>query len=364
MPSVPKTLLGTSKPISLSHPKSVAYFPTGAARLGVQGDGSIFSANPTVLAWNLSVGVNWFVFLGMVGPAIALSFQIEGTHDANSIEVEVSDDEIEGGFLLGFTAGVSVGLSLKQAELKWVSDGWNSHVETVWNSALNLSLNLQFDLIEIILSLVLKLLGEHGKTNTILHKVDNFNSQLLASYGLFDSVSGGFEQGGGKLSVSPSFSLPVNLAQYIPGLSQINTSLEAMMGGFFVGPTVGVALPCTVHLTEIQMAGKTFSNLKFNGSKVTGTATGPGVAGLDIQVGMTRTPGLDFTLGFGATISVLKLFSLGGNISVNVLALLGLSINLGTFPFTLKNTLGSDRIVGGDSSFRLAEVILEEPATA
>ncbi len=356
----PTTLLATSQPLNLCSPDSIPYFPAGAIDIGVSSSGSIFSVDPTILVWNFDVSAGWFFFAGMCGPSIALQFNLAGSYDGSSLTATLNGDQIQGGFLFGLTAGVDLNFAISEASLVWVKDGWHSHLETVWNSKFSTTLNIQFDMIGIILTIVLKILEEDGQTNTLLQKVNDINPNLLASYGLFDEVTNGFVETG-DFSVRPGFSLPINFVEFIPGLSEINEALEALAGGLFIGPTIGITIPAQVNLTDIEVGGQNYSNLQISGSTVSGTSTGPAGGGSTLEVGLTRTPGLDFTLGIGANISICKIFSLGGSYSVDILELLGIQIDLGTFPTSLSNTVGSTTLAEG-KAFQLAEVILEAPA--
>lgn len=352
--NLPTTLIATSQPLNLCNPSSIPYFPVGAVDIGVGSNGTIFSVDPTILVWNFDISAGWSFFAGMCGPSIALQFNVQGQYDGSQITATVNNDQIQGGFLFGLTAGVDLNFQISQASLVWVKDGWHSHLETQWNSKLNVTFSIQFDMIGIILAIVVKILEEDGKTDTLLQKVNNFNDKLLGSYGLFDQVDNGFVSTG-DFSVRPGFSLPINFVEFIPGLSEVNEALEDLGGGLFIGPTVGIAIPATVNLTSLQVGGQSYGNLQINGATVTGTSTGAASTGSELTVGLTRTPGLDFTLGIGASITVAKIFSLGGSLNVDVLELLGLQIDLGTFPASLSNTVGSTT---------LAEVILEPPVRA
>ena len=360
MPSIPTTLIATSQPLNIANPQSIPYFPTGAIDLGVNANGTIFSVHPTILAWNFQAGASWSFFAGVAGPAIALSFNLAGNYDAQQIQVQLSGDKVQGGFLFGITTGLTLSFAIRQLSLHWVKNGWHSHFEATWNEKFVANANIKFDFIGLILGIVAKIFSENNEPS-LLQQVSNINSQLLGSYGIYDSVNNGFA-GSGNFSVNPAFNLPINLVPLIPGLAQINEGLEALLGGLFIGPTVGIGIPATVRLTGLEVGGTAYSNLQIGGDTIVGTASGAGQGGDTLKVNLERSPGLDFTLGFGARVSVLKLFSLGGSLTVDVLTALGIRPDLGTFPTSLSNTLGSNSLSDATADLQMAEVILEWPS--
>lgn len=363
--AIPSTLIATSQPLDLNASGAIGYFPDFDLHLAASSQGSIFSVNPTILLWNFNASAGWTVFIGVTGPAIALNLTLDGSHDGQGFQATVSKDEIQGGLLFGLTVGFNIGFTVNQASLHWVKDGWHSHFEKTWNTKFNANASVNFDLIAIILGIVVKIFEEDGKTDTLLQKVNNINNNLLGSYGLFDDVTNGFASTG-NFSVNPGFSLPINIVPFIPGLAQINEGLEALLGGLFIGPTIGMAIPATVHFNGISIANQAYQVTGRNGNQISGTIQpgGPTAQAGQLQVNMDRSPGLDLTLGLGANVTLLKLFSIGGSISFDVLGALGIRPDLGTFPFTLANTLGSTTVADlGELHDIVAEVVFETPVS-
>lgn len=359
MATINPTVIATSLPLDIGNINSIPYFPETRINFGVSNIGNIVSVNPTILAWNFKFSVSYLFYAGLQGPAIALQYTVDGMTEGNSFTGTVTKDRIEGGILFGIKVGFQVSFTINQAALHWVKDGWHSHFEVTWNEKFNAHAEVSFDLISIILGIVARIFDEEGK-QTIFQEVNNINTNLLGSYGLFDRVSNGFA-GTGNFSINPGFSLPLNLVPFIPPLEAINLGLKALLGGLFLGPTVGIAIPATVRLKALEVGGQTYPLRGDGSSQIGGTSSGSGQGGNILKMDMERSPAFDFTLGFGVNLSVLKLFSLGASVNFDILGLLGIRPDLGTFPFSLSNTLGSNT-VGDLSSLEMEEVILEWPA--
>lgn len=354
MANLPNTFLATSDPLDICSPNAFPYFGQGnAVDFGVEHAGTIFDVHPSLILFNLDFSFGYGLYIGVCGPAIALKFNLEGNYDAGQINAQVSGDEVQGGFVFGITLQLDFNFTVRKASLRWVKDGWKSHIERSWTVAFTSQALVQFDLISLILGLIVKILEEDGKKDTLLQKVNNINSNLLGSYGIFDDVTEGFANTG-SFDINPAFTLPINLVPFIPPLKLFNEGLEKLMGGLFIGPTIGIAIPATVSMSEILVGGTTYSNLQVSGSQVTGTSAGTAPSNGNVQVNLNESPSLDFNLGFGGSISVLKVFSFSATVAVDVLSLLGLEPKLGTFHYSLENQVGSQ-------SIQMAQVFFEEP---
>ncbi|MBS2034500.1 hypothetical protein JST97_05920 [bacterium] len=357
---IPSTLIASNQPLNIDSDQSVPYFSVGSFNVGAAANGTIFSVAPTILAWNFQASTGWTFFAGLFGPALTFNLTVEGSTNGDQLALNVSRDKIQGGLLFGVQAGLIAQFAIRQASLHWVKDGWHSHFETTWNEKLNVKGAVTFDLISIILSIVVKILDEEKK-DTVLQSARNLSPKLTASYGIFDSVSDGFRVSQ-TLSVNPKFSLPLNLVPLIPGLAQINEGLEALLGGLFLGPTVGVAIPAVVKINSVEVGGSTYTIDSSSGTVLTGTRSGTGQDGDRIKFNMDRSPGIDIALGFAANVSVLKLFSLGGSISTDLLKTLGVDPAFTTTPFSRDNQIGSSVLAEAAQQLpEMAEVIFELP---
>lgn len=355
MTNLPDTYLATSNPLDICSPNAFAYFGAGkSVDAGRQINGTIFDLHPSLVLWNFDFNLGYGLFLGLCGPAVALQMHLAGSYDSQSITVDVSQDEIQGGLVFGITLQLSLNFAIHKATLHWVKEGWKSHLERTWSTAFSAQVGIQLDMISLILGVVVKMLEEGDNKNTLLQKVNNINSNLVGSYGIFDDVINGFAAEG-KFNVNPAFSLPINLVPFIPGLAQVNEGLEKLMGGLFIGPTIGFALPSSTVFKELIVGGTTYSNLQVAGSRVTGTAVGSAPADDNLKVNFEESPGFDIALGLGANLSVLKLFSVGFSFTFDLISLLGIEPTFGTFNYSLENQVGSQ-------SIEMAQVFFDEPA--
>jgi hypothetical protein len=351
--NIPKTVIGTSDPPDICDGFYLFANNKRAFPLGLQTGQTLLAISPQILAWIFNASAGYNVFIGQCGPSYALRFDAQGQTSGNQITLNVSNDATQAGFFLGFSIELWVNFSIQQWTLHWVRDGWHSHFSSDWETIFSHTLDVKFDLINLIVSFILAVLDEQGDKNTLLKQVDERLPNTTSSWGMFDSRSNQFAANNGRLDVNPGFKIPINLVPLTEDLPPpldapfvINEVLEALWGGLQMGPQITVSIPVEVRLTNITVfatgASQTYGNLKFNGGQVTGTTGGSPMANpKKLGVTLSETPGFDIELGVFADVYVLKIFNLSGSANlVDLASLLHVEVNSGPFTDTLKTPIG------------------------
>ena len=359
MAAINNTFIGTSEDASLC--SGLALFPDlGHARAGIKSKGAmyeIFNTTIDIFVLRASASASAGFFFGLCGPAYGFRLNAEGTHDGNNVSLAIKNDVMEAGFLFGFNATAGISLNVDRRTISWVWDGWNSGIRLGWESLVNLRFNATFDLVDLFFDLVLYLLREAGNPKSSLAKVQQFTPTLLGSYGFFDRSANQFATDG-QLSARPTFAIPINLVSLIPGLKSLNEALLALHGWLSVGPSVGIAIPTSVKIANVELKGggqtANYNVTSTSGGTVTGTTpntvpSNPDTLGLN----MRHTPGFQLVCGFGASACVLKLFQVGVSTDLSILAVLGITVTAASVDNLMENRIGQtaagpDRFAAND----------------
>jgi hypothetical protein len=123
----------------------------------------------------------------------------------------------------------------------------------------------------------------------------------------------------------------------VPGLSQINTTLNGVYCNFQCGVTIGISVPTTISLSNLttnsDKANWTVSvdsaeNNVF--SYNTGyTATPSAFESVDAT--LEHAPGFELSLGLYTSLSICKVFSVSGSVSFELLSALGITVTAGPY---------------------------------
>jgi len=368
MATIPTTTLGTSDPVDLC--KGFALFPQlGVVRAGVsinRASKNLFRVSPRILMWKLNANAQYSLDMGVCGPSYAFKVDAQGSTEGNSITLQLSNDQIQAGLIVGMTFGIQANIKVQQLSIQWVWDGWHSHIRSTWDTAINLAPNLTFDLINIILSVLLYIDGKSENPDTNFQRLGNYFPSTLASYGFFDAESNQIASQG-SFSAEPAITLPINLALFIPELKAINEALAALWGGLAIGPQIGISIPTTVKIDSISVDGQNYPNLQFSNGVVSGTGGTATDNPQNLSFVMKHTPFFEIQFGGFVQFSILKFVNIGLTESVDVLNLLGIKVPLGTYANTVTSKIGQD--IGGTvmagagqvDEFEILEVELAPP---
>lgn len=342
MATIPSTVLGTSDPVDLC--KGFALFPNlGTIRAGISVQDTskpLFRIAPNLLLWKINANASVGIRFGICGPAYGFRLNAQGSTTGNTINLALDGDQIAAGLIFGVDLGVNIQIQVQRLSLQWVWDGWNSHIKTTWESAANVNLAIDFDLIGTILAIILYVNDESENKNQLLSKLGTYIPNLIGSYGFYDAQSGQIASAG-EMSAEPAITIPINLANLIPPVQDINKLLAVLWGGIGFGPSIGIAVPTTVKITGVSLDAAEFNNATISNGTLTATTTAPVPQNpVNIGMGVQHNPNFELQAGVWAQFYILKIFQIGFSATVDILNLLGIKVSLGTYNNTVSSSVG------------------------
>jgi len=350
--AISRTILGTSDPLDLC--QGFAAFPKlGTLRAAVSsfgtGSTALLNASPQVLGSRLSVFAGYDFLFGICGPSYAIKFAAEGETTGDELDLAISEDEMAGGLVFGANLGVELGVSLETWSVHYEWANWRFVGR--WDSALSLKFKLDFDLIEVGLAIIQKVLEEAGEEDPAqLEKIPLVEHLaqvgLIGAWGLFDERQDTFIPNGGKFSVSPGLTIPIDVCPFIPQLKAVKTSLRALWGDLGVGPTIEILFPLNALVTGASVDDQKYQGLSFSDGHMHGSGGQESANPKELGVELTHSVQFDFTFGVFFTLSLCKLFNLSAHVRLpGILGLLGIDVSIGgPYKNSLANGIGSDTI--------------------
>jgi hypothetical protein len=352
MANIPKTVLGTSDPIDICCGFYLFANDKPAPRLAYEtGWIQILDVNPQVLAWILHFKTRFNLTVGACGPSYGVRFQVDqGTTGGNQVHLQVSNDAIAAGAILGVYLNFSFDLGVQQWKVRWVEDGWNSHFQDYWESVFESHPQIQLDVIEIVFGIIQKVLEKLGQNRTVLQKIaTRLNDRPVQSLGLWDFQQKQLAASGGTIEASPGFSIPIDIVQLtstlpppVNALYLLDKALQGLYGGLQMGPMLTISVPISVKLSQIMVDNATYGNLRWSGNQVTGTGPqeSPQVP-RRLGVRLEERPSFRVEFQLFLNFSILKLFSLSPTYNVaDLTKLLGINISGGPFGATVSGPTG------------------------
>lgn len=341
MAAIPRTLLATSDPITLT--KGFSLFPTilpTPLPLGVQYAGTFFSYDRYILGQGCNLSAGYSLFFGVAGPSFAIRQDVEGSTEARRVTLKVTVEQMAAGLVFGASAGLNLTAG---ARIAW--------------KRLNFSLNLNFDLISFCFTILQTALG----TGHVLTRVGDKLPSLQASYGMLDTTDDAFAKNNGVITATPSLDVPINLWSLLVladtstlvfggTVTAANAALSATLSYVVVGPTIGLGLRVQIRLSAILLDDTVVPVTRFDAGASTVTAE----SASDLPAAPTRvgfryaeSPSFDLRLGVTAQLTLLQIFSFGASFSFSVRDALGYSRvpPLGTWNHDLRNTIGRQTVV-------------------
>lgn len=274
---IPSTTLATSTPLDIC--QGFPLFPEqGTIRAGISQESdsqSLFDFSPQILCWIVNASAGYDLDLGICGPAYAITFEAEGQQQGSTLSLTLSEDRIFAGFSFGVYAGLNFSLSIEQMKLKFVWDGWHTHLQTTWESVANFNPSLGFDLLNVIEFVVRQILGEKENWFT---KLDDTFPNAAASWGFYDQEGNAFASQG-NFQAFPSVAVPIDILHLLldgwPELEDLVDKLEELAGGLAAGPQFTIAVPTTVSVHGALLDSAPFNTPTVQGSTVTMQGTDP-----------------------------------------------------------------------------------------
>lgn len=292
------------------------------AGIGVQYNQSLslFDTSFSLLVWSFNgsatIGILFGAFHG-IALGLSLNGQVNLLENPPTATLTCTADAGTGGLYCGATAQFDINLAATEASLQWVSDGWDSGFETVYNSIMNVDFTTQVDLLDLIL---LFLQDTTGNTKDFLEALTNVDhdATFLGVYGFYGTESNGLA-GGGELTVTPTMDLDIDVLTYIPSLGEILTGLEHVGLSLAAGPSLGLEIPTTFSIYQLTTDdGAIYGNPTVSGATTTLTQTNagsvtPATTINTITVELSHVINFDITLDAFVSLSFLDIFSLSAS---------------------------------------------------
>jgi hypothetical protein len=323
MPDFPTTTIETSSALDIC--QGFALIPAlGTARAAVQGSNvqrDLFSVvNYTVIATRINLNLRWSYFVGVCGPAYAYSTHVSGSTDGANASFNFGGKYgANGGNLDGVAGGVQFGVELAftfgfRAEqlLPRVTcySTWDCRTEWYWGELLSAAQEVRLNLISLIFSVIVGVAATKG-VNAESPVPPKASPVGPLGISLSQTVFGGLRNNG-EATVNPNIQVPINLADYIPVVGQINGALVRFAGGLSLGPVIGIGFPVTVRPTQIWVNTQGYSNFtRSNGQTVGTRAWDAAWHPNQVVIQMTHSVGVDLRVGVYAQLTLLKVFSVG-----------------------------------------------------
>jgi len=319
MPAIQKTRLNTPTSVgnALDLCQGFAMYPIGTLRAGVSGESwtlPLIDGHWTIGPYDgavlqLTIGCDFF--FGICGPAYATDLTVEGTATDTDISLTASASQTIAGVVIG--AGCTPKIDIRFSG--WAIDDFSYKIAAP-----------QLDLIGIIIGKLLDKQTEGSDDEGF------FGLPSGASSSVVDKGPNALAQTG-KVSLRPEFYFIFDLMQFIPQLRPLLLFLKKVGGSFSLGPTFNIVLPFELNVSKFRTAGHEYT-VTGGSSKFTGARTGAATVGADeLEVELTHHSSVEFGLGIGFELCVLKLFSLARHSRpFDILALL--KVHTTTSPIT------------------------------
>ncbi len=324
-------------------------FPVlGTARAGISNtdrSNTLVDFELTILFSRTKFHSYYGFLLGVLGPAVA--FEIPGT------QVALSNPVPGGGGLVtavlgsnqqmiaGLSVGVVVGAGFTVTQQFYLPERWYSPWKFSWRTAFELSYFFAVDFIKLLFKLIQLLINRgvskgylNKATGTKLTKYLKYAGGIAEAFNFIDFTHQGFGPAN-SLTVTPTFTIPIDLVSAISGLGNFVRRLSAIVGELQFGPQFEVRMPVTLALDSFvtkggQGVGSTaeYGPISYQGS--TATAPGPLAFQTDASTfttNVTYSTGFTVALSFFFKVKVCKLFDVGKTIgSLDLLRLLNLPV--------------------------------------
>lgn len=357
MANIVKTDIGTSRPVSIC--KGKALIPPAALNFGVDGTKTIWNTNPNLLAIKLHLDVSFVYFFGFCGPGWGVCMNVEGNTIGNKVNLNVTDDQLTAGLILGASVGLKFDMSSEKYGC-WVKEWhwWGPDIACGWGTGLDVSPTLSLDILKLAYESAKLILGKESAlkpANKPEEKESVVSSPFgIQSYGISDLQVGTFADNNGLLKATPVFSIPVNIWSVLVNMDKtsaicggsavaLNATLKAAHVTIGFGPSFGLAFPVNVKMHEIYLDDVKYANLSVTGNTVSGTTTGtpPTNASVgNISVRFAESPGIDFYFGIFASVSAFEVFSFAYETGWGLLDLFGVKASIGPFYENMASTAG------------------------
>ncbi|MEP6539386.1 MAG: hypothetical protein ABJF23_28875 [Bryobacteraceae bacterium] len=261
MASNPPVLIpiGTSDPLDLS--AGLPLFPEfGTARAGISASSrsyKLFEIPLLVICLRLKISVYAGYGFGIVGPAVA--FLAKGVTVARA-----NNGTTEGQLTLTFNNGLSlqagafvgayVSAGVTARGQLYLPKPWYKVWAWSWQTVFTIEKDFKIDLLDLMFKLIQYLLKK--KANPASFAEDKQNKLKETELGVKSfGMAGTTNTVRANLTATPEVTAPLNLANYVPKLREINLALAKIDGHISFGPTAHLQYPVTFNLTGFTVEG-------------------------------------------------------------------------------------------------------------
>jgi hypothetical protein len=329
MPSFATTQFGSHRALpgfELNICQGRAIFPGFTFRAGLSSSGQsrdLFRGSASAGIFRASAGMSYGVHIGICGPAWATAFRVSGNFDSNQATLDLQPvvarlggaDAWTGGFFAG--ASLSMGLSLGvDMYLPYVkTKRWGIKIGFKWTGVFGVSGGVNIDLIE----LMLKAVSDQQRPKAPEKAAaDTSFPGKGSSLNIIGSGNDVLNNGG---EIVPSWTVMVNLINFIPYINTLNWQMSAYGTGLSFGPTFTVGFPIKFDMTHFAInSGGVTGRFRMQGGRPGGRLVSSNVdntlnPGTNQAVARIRwTLGMSFRIGVAAGVSVLWVISFGVSI--------------------------------------------------
>ncbi len=261
--SIPITI-GTGGNANLAY--GLPLFPSiGTARAGISNTnvfGTLVDFEITILFSRTKLHASYTFLMGVLGPAIAFNLPADVTFtnptpNQGQVAATLHNQDVVAGWGIGLGAGA--GFSLLQQF--YLPEKWFSPWKLAWKTAVDLNVQFNIDIINVLLFLFLKLIGDKynlqktvGTTKEIFQKYLT-NSIVSASPFSFWGNSAGFAEGQTTTTATPKWEIPIDFFSFLPSLKTFNELASKIKCGFQLGTQFAVMMPVTLSLDSFEVSG-------------------------------------------------------------------------------------------------------------
>ncbi len=321
-------------PIGTSDPPSVCdglpLLPVRAARAGIAGSSSssrILDRSETILFTRLNVSAYFSYQMGICGPAVAFLFDnvTVATSNPNGHSGQLlltfnNGQQIEAGGFIGCVVGG--GVSIEQQ--LYLPSSWYSPWKFSWQTAFKLSASFEIDFVDVFFQLISYLISKQGGKGVLSRDTGNTLAKYVGLPSTFSFVGASESSGVSRqLTAEPSFTLPVNILQHIPGLAQFVKAFQKIKGELSFGPSFNIGMPVTLSINRFDVTGglsgansASYPNLQYGENQITASGPVPFDTGSQpsrFTTEVTYAPGLSLGLSCHFSLSACKVFSFDYN---------------------------------------------------
>ncbi|MGH7790213.1 MAG: hypothetical protein ACRERC_25320 [Candidatus Binatia bacterium] len=352
MPKIANTALATSLP-ALDICKGFALFPgLGAARAGINintATSKLIDIKTPILTWRITLGVDLSLMAGVCGPSYGTIMRYSDIeYDATKLTMALDSDQTDAGLIFGLGLAINYTFQLETITVRWISDGWNSRLESNWQLTDNTSFRINFDLLAMLLEFIL---GKLGKVGQKITQVQNVFQAIGGSFAIYGSESDVIASGRGKYTVSPQLDLPINIIGLLKKFAAVDavvTALEKINIFISVGPIFSLVIPIDFQITGYAVDSGRYQSLTWTDDGVTATYSSGTVSGeakqLSVDIRHVAAQRFGLKVGIFFDFNFLKVLSVNKQVTYDMPDLLKFGIKFDPVTNTLSNKAGGQTV--------------------